>query len=106
MGMAPATARGILACGLNSPEEKRRCIERLKGELLAERASRVKEAKSPDFGNSLVYAVQEKRNYEGNYVAFVTARQRGSDTAWRIKLLLQLKSGTWIAVEKTEKKIS
>lgn len=105
-GMAPASAPGILACTLNSPVEQRRCIERLKGQLIAERAARVKEARSPDFGDALVYSVQEKHNYEGNYIAYVNTRKRGTDTAWRIKLLLQFRNGAWVATEKSEKKVS
>ncbi len=103
--MAPATAGPILSCTLNAPREKTACINRAKSELIAERDARRAQIQKVDFGAFFVFAVKEKTNYEGNYVAIVNVRKRGSDQAWQWKLLLQSKNGSWIIADKSEKEI-
>ena len=103
--MAPATAGPILGCTLNAPREKIACINRVKSELIAERDARRAQIQKTDFGAFFVFAVKEKTNYEGNYVAIVNVRKRGSDQAWQWKLLLQSRNGSWIIADKSEKEI-
>ena len=83
-----------LACSLNAPKDRQPCLNKIKAELLAERAARPQgnagqELGTEDLDAAWVYSVQEKTNYEGNYVSLVNFRQRGSDKAFRWKVLLQ-----------------
>ena len=53
-------------------------------------------------GADFIYSVEDKKNYEGNYVAFVNVRQRGTDKTFRSKLLLKFANGAWTIIEKSE----
>lgn len=103
--MAPATAGPILGCTLNAPREKIACMNRVKSELTAERDAKRAQIQKADFGTLFVFTVRQKTNYEGNYVAIVNVRKRGSDQAWQWKLLLQSRNGSWIIADKSEKEI-
>jgi hypothetical protein len=88
MNPSPAAAPAVLACSLNTPEAKRACMVKAVAKLRAERDAKIKDARNDDAGRVFVFAVQRKTNYEGNYIAFVMARQRGTDKAYQMKVLL------------------
>jgi hypothetical protein len=104
-GMTPASASPMVACTLNPPNEREACINKVKAALRTERDARIKAAKSEDFGANFIYAVQDKTNYEGTYVAHVSMRLRASDKTWQLKVLLKPQDGTWVVTEKEEKRI-
>lgn len=97
-----AAAAMLLECSMNAPKDRPACLEKQKAELLAERAARIKEMQSKDLDKEFVYTVQDKKNYEGNYVAYVNIRTRGSDQTFRWKILLRFTNGVWKIAEKTE----
>jgi hypothetical protein len=80
-------------------------MNRVKSELTAERDAKRAQIQKADFGTLFVFSVKEKTNYEGNYIAIVNVRKRGSDQAWQWKLLLQPRNGSWIIADKSEKEI-
>jgi hypothetical protein len=104
-GMTSASASPMVACTLNPPNEREACINRVKAALRTERDARIKAAKSGDFGANFIYAVQDKANYEGTYVAHVSLRLRESDKTWQLKVSLKSQDGTWVVTEKEEKRI-
>ena len=93
-------------CSMNAPRERPACLEKAKTELLAERAARIKKIQNTDVGTEFVYSVSDKKNYEGNYVAFVNVRQRGTDKTFQSKLLFQFANGGWMIIEKSDKPIT
>jgi hypothetical protein len=104
-GMTSASAAPMLACTLNPPNQREACINKVKAELRAERDVRIKAAKSEDFGANFIYAVQDKTDYEGSYVAHVNLRLRESDKTWQVKVSLKFQDGAWVVTEKEEKRI-
>jgi hypothetical protein len=103
--LAPATAQPLLACTLNAPQEESACMNKVKSELLAERAANIKNIQNADVDSQFAFSIQEKTNYEGNYVVRVNLRERGSDKSWQWKLLVHPKNGSWVITEKEEKEI-
>jgi hypothetical protein len=73
--------------------------------LLAERAERLTEVQGDSFAADFIFTVRSKTNYEGNYVAFMNLRQRGSDEPWQVKVVLQQREGAWVVTKKEETKI-
>jgi hypothetical protein len=100
-----AAVKATLTCSLNAPRDRPACLARIKAELLAERAERIKTVQNSDLGTQFVYSVQEKTNYEGNYGALVTIRARGTATGSRWKILLQFANGAWAIIEKNSSAI-
>ena len=100
-----AAVKANLTCSQNAPRDRPACLAKIKAELLAERADRIKTLENSDLGAQFVYAVQEKTNYEGNYGAFVTIRARGTATGSRWKVLLQFANGAWAIIEKSSNAI-
>jgi hypothetical protein len=94
-----------LECSMNAPKDRPACLEKAKTELLAERAARIKKIQDTDVGAQFIYSVESKKNYEGNYVAVVNVRQRGTDKTFRSKLLLRFINGAWMIAEKSEKEV-
>ena len=95
-----------LACSLNAPKDRSACLEKMKTELLAERSARLKKTQNSDLGTEFVYSIQDKTNYENNYVTFVNIRQRGTDKTFRWKLLLQFARGAWTIAKREEQEIN
>jgi hypothetical protein len=96
-----AAVRATLTCSENAPRNRPACLAKMKAELVAERAERIKTLQNSDLGTQFVYSVGEKTNYEGNYGADVTIRARGTATGSRWKVLLQFANGGWVITEKT-----
>jgi hypothetical protein len=100
--MAPATARPILACSLNAPQDKQACLNHVKSELSAERDNKIKAIQATNMISLFVIAIQQKAKYEGNYVVILALRERGTDKAWQWKMLLKPKDGSWFVADKKE----
>lgn len=105
-GASPYTARAALACTVNAPAEKQRCLRSLRDELTKERDKLIDATLAPEFSEKFIFTVQSKTNYEGNYVAYVIGRRRGTDQSWQWKLLLRFQGGRWVIADLTEKEVN
>ncbi|MHC2585418.1 tetratricopeptide repeat protein [Bradyrhizobium diazoefficiens] len=104
-GTTSYTSQAVLSCSANAPAQKDRCMAKLRDDLRTEREQALAKINSPAFIEGYIFAVQQKTNYEGNYVTFVDVRQRGTDHAWKWKMLLKFRSGRWTIAEKTEQEV-
>jgi len=105
VGMAPKTAGPLVSCTMNAPKEKDACVNRVRSSLMAERAARIKEVKNTDLADKFSFSVQQKTNYEGNYVALVDVRMLGTDKTSEWKLLLKRNGAAWSIADKKERDI-
>ncbi len=94
-----------LACSLNAPKDRQPCLDKMKAELLADRAARLKETQNKDLDAAWVFSIRDKTRYENNYVSSVNIRQRGNDKTFRWKLLLDFANGAWTIAERTEQAV-
>lgn len=102
---APAALRPILVCSMNAPADRQVCLDRVKAKLVAERAELIRRLQASSGDEVYVYTIEQKKNYEGNYVVYLKLRQRGTDTVTRWKLLLKPKNGSWVIANKEETEI-
>jgi hypothetical protein len=99
----------------NSPsdkQEKEACIAEHRAALHKPRIveiqrikARIREIPQASSGDDLVFTVANKTNYEGNYVAFVNARKKGTDVTDQIKVLLQFQQTMWVVTSYEEKRM-
>jgi hypothetical protein len=104
-GTTPYTSRAVLACTANAPADRQRCLANLRETLRKERDHDLAEARKPGALDDLLFSFVQKTNYEGNYVAYVDMRKRGTDQKWRLKLLLKYRDGRWVVAEKSEQEV-
>jgi hypothetical protein len=99
----------------NSPsdkKEKEACIAEHRAALHKPKIAEIQRIKAriqnlpqASYGDDLIFTVTSKTNYEGNYVAFVNTRKKGTDLTYQIKVLLQFQKETWIVASYEEKRI-
>lgn len=65
-------------------------IQRIKG--------RIQDIQQENYDDNFVSTVANKTNYEGNYVAYVNVRKKGTDETHQIKVLLQFQQATWVVI--------